>query len=70
MNEGWNDGMLGKDQNTEYSRQNDSNSSSLLHSNPDGFVKGRISPFSVIPAKVPRQARDPEFIERAGTQFL
>jgi len=26
--------------------------------------------FSVIPAKVPRQARDPELVERAGIQEL
>ncbi len=31
-------------------------------------AKGRETPFSVIPAKVPRQARDPELAERAGIQ--
>jgi len=29
-----------------------------------------MSLFSVIPAKVPRQARDPELVERAGIQFF
>ncbi len=31
-------------------------------------AKSRETPFSVIPAKVPRQARDPELAERAGIQ--
>jgi len=36
----------------------------------DGPVKGRKAVFSVIPAKVPRQARDPELVDRAGIQVL
>jgi len=36
----------------------------------DGFVRSPKSPFSVIPAEVPRQARDPELVERAGIQFF
>jgi len=38
--------------------------------NIDELVRSRKSPFSVIPAKVPRQARDPEFAERAGIQYF
>jgi hypothetical protein len=34
----------------------------------DGLVKSRKSSFSVIPAEVPRQTRDPELVERAGIQ--
>jgi hypothetical protein len=33
-----------------------------------GFVISRETPFLVIPAKVPRQARDPELVEWAGIQ--
>jgi hypothetical protein len=35
---------------------------------PDGVVESRKKPFSVIPAEVPRRARDPEFTEGAGIQ--
>jgi len=31
-------------------------------------MAGFFSPFSVIPAEVPRPARDPELVERAGIQ--
>jgi len=34
----------------------------------DGLVRSQKTSFSVIPAEVPRQARDPELAERAGIQ--
>jgi len=34
----------------------------------DELVKSHKMTFPVIPAKVPRQARDPELVERAGIQ--
>jgi len=34
----------------------------------DGFAIDPEKRFFVIPAKVPRQARDPELVERAGIQ--
>ena len=37
-------------------------------SDVDGLVKSQKTLFSVIPAEVPRQARDPELVERAGIQ--
>jgi len=36
--------------------------------NNDELVRSQKKHFSVIPAKVPRQARDPELVERAGIQ--